>query len=318
MVRIAKATSLTPAALPGLPPFPAWARARAMSVDVSDAAFVSGAAIGALHPIALGSEPLGLLLRKRLALKNAAAIVRLEGRKEDEAELRDAWMLRRPGDDPGPAGRTLDLWRRLAERQALFPDKWSDVISAGFGLVDADFVRTLTAEAGRIAERDGGAAIAAAAEGSAAVLRLRPEAEALALWMADAILAIRLKWPAPIPLIARHIRRADLQAASGAPGNDFSWLRTCCHAYAKAAAEAFDLHGELVRRAERLLAVAPKLRNKEAPNLVIALMSEDVLAAATASRSMSDRSGRRFFDRLVSLGAVRELTGRPTFRLYGL
>jgi hypothetical protein len=33
---------------------------------------------------------------------------------------------------------------------------------------------------------------------------------------------------------------------------------------------------------------------------------------------MSDRALRRIFERLVDLGAVRELTGRPTFRLFGL
>lgn len=31
----------------------------------------------------------------------------------------------------------------------------------------------------------------------------------------------------------------------------------------------------------------------------------------------SDRAARRFCDRLVDLGVVRELTGRDTFRLYG-
>jgi hypothetical protein len=33
---------------------------------------------------------------------------------------------------------------------------------------------------------------------------------------------------------------------------------------------------------------------------------------------MSDRAARRLCDRLVDLGTLRELTGRDTFRLYGV
>ena len=317
MVRIAKDSLQAPAGLSGLPPFPGWARARVMADDVAEGAFVAGAALAALHPVALASEPLGFLLRKRLALKNTAAIVRLEGRKEGEAELRDAWMLRRPGDDPGPAGRVLDLWRRLGERQALSPEKWPDILPATLGLADQHLRGEIFGEAERIASGND-SAIVAASKVAAMVVARAPEAEATALWLADAVLALRLKWPAPVPLIAQYVKRMDLQVAAAGSGDAPAWLRICCHAYARAAADAFDLHADLTRRAERLLAVAPKLRTKEAPALVVTLMSEDVLAAASVSRSMSDRSGRRFFDRLVSLGAVRELTGRPTFRLYGL
>ncbi|TJX52708.1 MAG: DUF1403 family protein, partial [Mesorhizobium sp.] len=43
---------------------------------------------------------------------------RLAGRTEDEAALRDAWYLRQPGDDPGPAGTILAAWKRLASRSS--------------------------------------------------------------------------------------------------------------------------------------------------------------------------------------------------------
>jgi Protein of unknown function (DUF1403) len=49
-------------------------------------------------------------------------------------------------------------------------------------------------------------------------------------------------------------------------------------------------------------------------------LAEDCVSPAETARtaSMTDRAARRLFDRLVLLGAVRELSGRPTFRLYGL
>jgi Fic family protein len=83
----------------------------------------------------------------------------------------------------------------------------------------------------------------------------------------------------------------------------------------RAAAEACQLHGELAQAAQRLEAVAPKLRAKGA---LAALLGDDAVSGAAEIAGLSDRGLRRLFDRLVELGALRELTGRPTFRLYGL
>ena len=89
-------------------------------------------------------------------------------------------------------------------------------------------------------------------------------------------------------------------------------------AWAKAAAHACDLAAELRRRAQKLAEAAPKLRAKGAKAALQALLDQDSLAAATPIAGLSERGTRRLFERLVALGAIRELTGRATFRLYGL
>jgi Protein of unknown function (DUF1403) len=48
------------------------------------------------------------------------------------------------------------------------------------------------------------------------------------------------------------------------------------------------------------------------------LLEDDSVSAATKFSGLSERGSRRLFDRLGALGAARELTGRATFRLYGL
>jgi Fic family protein len=91
-------------------------------------------------------------------------------------------------------------------------------------------------------------------------------------------------------------------------------------AYARAAQETYALAGELSRRAETLLRAAPKLRAKKATRVVDLLLADDCVSASRAAKTagLSDRAARRLFDRLSELGAVRELTGRANFRLYGL
>jgi hypothetical protein len=161
-----------------------------------------------------------------------------------------------------------------------------------------------------------GSAIAAAADVAAVSLQKRSDAAALALWLADAVLAHRVKWPGPVPLVAGQICRSDLRGAAR-PDADGAWQTGWTLAYARAAAVAADLYAELARRAHQLLTAAPKLRGRDAARSIEILLTEDA-QAATAGASATDRSSRRLFERLVAIGAARELTGRPTFRLYGL
>jgi hypothetical protein len=78
------------------------------------------------------------------------------------------------------------------------------------------------------------------------------------------------------------------------------------------------LAADLARRATRLRDVMPQLRAKAAERAVDLFLSQDAVAPAALATLMSDRAARRLCDRLVDLGAVRELTGRDSFRLYGV
>ena len=153
--------------------------------------FSAGSALSVLDPIARSEDPVGILWRKRLALSSAAAVSQLEGRREGEAQLRDAFALRKPGDDPGPAGRMLIGWRALGEERALRsaerPARLPD-----FG---ARFV-------GRTPP------LRFAAEAAREAFALGSAYRGLALWLADALLARALGWDRPVPLLAARLPRA--------------------------------------------------------------------------------------------------------------
>ena len=160
-----------------------------------------------------------------------------------------------------------------------------------------------------------------AAEIAASLYRARPDAELLAFWLADMLLAQKFRWPVPVPLLMGQVASSVFKSAENRrrirPGGE-GWGRAVFLAYATAAAEACDLGIELAQRAAKLTMVAPKLRAKGSGDVIKLLLSDDAVPGSWSSPKLSARGARRLFDRLGELGAVRELSGRPTFRLYGL
>lgn len=238
------------------------------------------------------------MLRDRLALRAAESCVAFSGRPERAGELRDAVHLLRPGDLPGPAGETHLTWRRAVERSV-------SIKALGRALP--------TLEPGPIAtwlDAGQGAPVDRAARVLEAVLTEAPRADVPALVFADAALAQALCWNHLVPLLAPGLKRADLRKQ----GDE---LRMACHrALVSSAVEAVRLAADLAQRAAHLKAVAPKLRAKGAGYAVEMFLTRD--AIAPSALPLPDRAARRLCDRLVELGAIRELTGRDTFRLYGV
>ncbi|UVK35525.1 DUF1403 family protein (plasmid) [Mesorhizobium sp. AR10] len=328
------AAAITPAV-----PVPAWLRRAIPDAQslagkgagpnaLEDVALAAGATIGALDAVVRRQQRWAGAWRQRLALAAAAVTARQAGRVEDESQLRDAVLLTRPGDflSVGPAGLLLLAWRRLAARPAeeLLTKRSLAAMLEEFGYARddeaasdlADDLRQLSAGIGMVGMLTG-AFMAAESRGFA---------RAFGCWLADALLAQRLGWAHAVPLLgaeaafgtsARPRRSAASSVATGID-TDPDRVKNLLAAQARAALRAIDLSAELGRRSERLLAVAPKLRARASALVVERLLSDDAIVASEKIAGMSDRGLRRLFDRLVELGAVRELSGRPTFRIYGL
>jgi hypothetical protein len=307
-------------AFPPPAPVPAWARANGKAGE--DPLFAAGAGLALLDAFLRTDPPAAGALRSRLALQSAAASAKILRLNTDAAALRDLRFA--VGDPLGPAANLLSLWRDGAERPlSLDPSRIFDAAARLNLAVDPNGLSSgLKACAGE------GDPVSAAAKAAALAFSTLPdappaEAEILALWAFDMVIALRLRWPRPVPLIAVKILhptlrfpKAERRPRPGDPG----WANAAAGAIALAAAAALDLAADLARRSNTLIAVAPKLRSKPAQKIVDLLLAQDYLSPAEAARHapMTGRAARRLFDRLVVLGAVRELSGRPAFRLYGL
>ena len=308
------------------------------SADVSSVGKSGGG--GGDEPVFAGA------LRHRLALRAGAACAALARLREDEGALRDAQHLAGVDAALSPGARLHRLWRLFATRPTRFDARVLRVAADCLDLPpDIDCDALIAAAHETVGETPLAAATRVSAETLCVLNDASPiDAEIFALWLADLVLAQQLRWDAPLPLLATMIVHPSLRnASSGGASNsaadvssgagniraalgrrprpgDADWSLSVMRAYARAAQEAYALAGELSRRAETLLRAAPKLRAKKATRVVDLLLADDCVSASRAAKTagLSDRAARRLFDRLIALGAVRELSGRANFRLYGL
>jgi hypothetical protein len=264
-------------------------------------AFSSGAALAVLEQVVGHSDVPQAVWRSRLALHAAENAMVLMGRPERAADLRDEVAFLRPGDLPGPGGRNYLQWKEAVDRlltrsrlQKVVPDPMRQRLE--------DWMRP-----------GPGGPVSQAAQVLASVLEVFPRDEGIALILADAALSRALGWKTIVPLLGLSVKRRDL-------GREQAELIGACHrGVINAAKKALPMAEDLAHRSMRLQALESKTRSKgKAQAIGLFLSNEAVAPSPTLSRIMSDRSARRFCDRMVELGGLRELTGRSSFRLYGL
>lgn len=280
------------------------------------AAFKAGMALERLGTFATDRDEAfpGVLWRRRLALGAAESLARLGGRRETAEEIRDARCFAGEGGDPGPAGTLYRIVRDIARPAGFEPRR----MAAALGTVNVGQSNgNLPLNGIHLQAGVGESPVGCAARVAAEILIRSPAARGTALLAGDVALAKNLKWSAPVPLLVTEIKLAAVRAA---PAGDGAWLVACYGAYERAARKASGAAVDLARRAETLKIGASVVRSKASAAAVDVLLTEDAVSPGMLARraGMTDRAARRLCDRLVTLGVVRELTGRTSHRLYGL
>jgi hypothetical protein len=299
---------------------PAWANRRIGFESEADAVFVGGAALLALDRVVRSDPPWAGAWRQRQALKCTLVALRLVGRREEETELRDAWVLRKPGDDAGPSGNIYEVWKRPSARLVHLDTETLRNVVSQLGLAWRDELEDLSIWCDAARRRTAAAPIAIA-EIVCRILSLGRDLEPLAWWVADQVLREMMQWPLTVPLMMNERNsiyfRAEKSQKRIAPDAE-TFPRAVALALADAAAGSLRLASELDRRASDLMAVVPKLRAKGAGDAIDLLLSDDAVSGSLSTRRLSRFASRRLFERLLTFGVIRELSGRPNFRIFGL
>lgn len=303
---------------PKLPHLPAWVTSRRAETP-DDVAFRSGAALTVLDQLV--SDPRhGVpvrLLATRLALSAATVTSKLEGRLAREADIRDAFHLTPPGEARGPVGDLLAFWRDGGRLRQQGIGEIADLVGADFAGEVGVWIDTGLESAQTRGPLAGCSAVLRA------VLEANDRAERVACVLSDIVLARTLNCEMVLPVTAQRLTKVLLRDLLGdAQGADLVVQKRILQSIE----EAIRLARDLAQRGAALRTVAPKLRAKGSDAAVALFLSEDAVAPASmlspmiqgTTIPMTDRAARRFCDRLVDLGVARELTGRPTFRLYGI
>ncbi|MBW6425885.1 DUF1403 family protein [Rhizobium sp. XQZ8] len=303
-----------------LPRLPSWTRSRAHDISEPDAAFAAGIALKSLDDLVRADPPWLGCWRDRLALKSAAMAAKMLGRNEEESAIRDAVLLTAAGDDPGPAGKLFLATRMLARQAGTVTTPFVKEIAALLGMKWDERLASIP-EIVDSANQSGRAAPFAVADLITAISAGLPDAEVMALGLADVILARKLNWPKPVPLLLPE-RFGPAFRTIGGRGRvrlgEPAYPKAICLAMVDGVETALRSAAEIDRRAARLLAVVPKVRTKGAEPVIRRLLTEDAVPASAPGSTLSRWAANRLFERLESFEAVRELSGRPSFRIFGL
>ena len=301
-----------------LPHLPRWVTS-GRPETLETVAFRSGAALTVLDQLISDPRhdvPLKLLAN-RLALKAATASSKLEGRLAREADIRDAYHLTLPGEARGPDGDLLAFWREAVRSRAGDTGEIADLVGQNFagevGVwldVGQERARTHGPLAGCVAVLR-------------SVLETDDRAERIACLLSDVVLARALNWKTVLPTSAQRLTKATLRDLT-AEGQGAELA--CQVRILESIEETIRSARDLSHRTEALRTVAPRLRAKGSDAAVDLFLTEDAVVPASmlspyirgTSTPMTDRAARRFCDRLVELGVAHEMTGRATFRLYGI